>query len=133
MTHRRSGISPSLEDYLEAVLELSCEEGGARTTDIADRLEVSKASVNQAISLLVDRHLAKREKYGPVYLTDDGIAAAEVIRKRHTAIKSFLTDVLGVDDETAEKDACQIEHVISAKTMACLIEFMNKMKKRTKR
>ena len=73
------------------------------------------------------------KKYGPVYLTDDGIAAAEVIRKRHMAIKSFLTDVLGVDEETAEKDACQIEHVVSAKTMACLINFMEKTKKRTKR
>ncbi|MGI6610416.1 MAG: metal-dependent transcriptional regulator [Limnochordia bacterium] len=126
MTRRRVQISPSLEDYLEAVLELSSDDQGARTTDIATKLDVSKASVNQAVGLLVGRHLVTREKYGPIFLTDEGVAAAQTIRKRHEAIKSFLTNVLGVSEAIAEEDACRIEHVVSAKTMASMIDYMDK-------
>lgn len=128
MVTSRSGakISPSLEDYLEAVMELAGNEDGARTTDVAARLGVSKASVNQAMGLLVDRGLISREKYGPVYLTDDGRNAAQAVCRRHHAIKSFLVSVLGVDESIAEEDACRIEHVVSKETMTGLIDFMER-------
>jgi Mn-dependent DtxR family transcriptional regulator len=124
----RSGakISPSLEDYLEAVMELAGADEGARTTDVATRLGVSKASVNQAMGLLVDRGLISREKYGPVYLTQEGRNAAQAVCRRHRAIKSFLVSVLGIDESVAEEDACQIEHVVSKETMASLIDFMER-------
>jgi Mn-dependent DtxR family transcriptional regulator len=124
----RSGakISPSLEDYLEAVMELAGADEGARTTDVATRLGVSKASVNQAMGLLVDRGLISREKYGPVYLTQEGRNAAQAVCRRHRALKSFLVSVLGIDESVAEEDACQIEHVVSKETMASLIDFMER-------
>ena len=126
MAEPRSRISPSLEDYLEAVLELAGDDDGARTTDVAARLGVSKASVNQAMGLLVDRGLISREKYGPVYLTEEGRNAAQAVCRRHRAIKSFLVSVLGIDESVAEEDACQIEHVVSKETMAGLIDFMER-------
>ena len=116
-------ISPSLEDYLEAVLEVADEAGAARTTDVAGRLGVSKASVNQAMGLLVERGLIEREKYGPVYLTNSGVAQARAVLRRHHAIKTFLVSVLGIDENVAEEDACQIEHVVSKETMDALISF----------
>jgi DtxR family Mn-dependent transcriptional regulator len=126
MAEPRSRISPSLEDYLEAVLELAGDDNGARTTDVAAKLGVSKASVNQAMGLLVNRGLIIRERYGPVYLTEDGRDAAQAVCRRHRAIKSFLISVLGVDESAAEEDACQIEHVVSKETMAGLIDFMER-------
>ena len=126
MAESRARISPSLEDYLEAVLELAGDDDGARTTDVAAKLGVSKASVNQAMGLLVDRGLISRERYGPVYLTEDGRNAAQAVCKRHRAIKSFLVSVLGVDESVAEEDACQIEHVVSRETMTGLIDFMER-------
>ena len=126
MAEPRSRISPSLEDYLEAVLELAGDDNGARTTDVAAKLGVSKASVNQAMGLLVNRGLIIRERYGPVYLTEDGRDAAQAVCRRHRAIKSFLISVLGVDESVAEEDACQIEHVVSKETMAGLIDFMER-------
>ena len=126
MAEPRSRISPSLEDYLEAVLELAGDDNGARTTDVAAKLGVSKASVNQAMGLLVNRGLIIRERYGPVYLTEDGRDAAQAVCRRHRAIKSFLISVLGVDESAAEEDACQIEHVVSKETMASLIDFMER-------
>lgn len=126
MAEPRSRISPSLEDYLEAVLELAGDDNGARTTDVAAKLGVSKASVNQAMGLLVNRGLIIRERYGPVYLTEDGRDAAQAVCRRHRAIKSFLISVLGVDESAAEEDACQIEHVVSKETMEGLIDFMER-------
>jgi Mn-dependent DtxR family transcriptional regulator len=126
MAESRARISPSLEDYLEAVLELAGDDNGARTTDVAAKLGVSKASVNQAMGILVDRGLISRERYGPVYLTEDGQDAAQAVFRRHRAIKSFLISVLGVDESIAEGDACQIEHVVSKETMAGIIDFMEK-------
>ena len=126
MAESRARISPSLEDYLEAVLELAGDDDGARTTDVAARLGVSKASVNQAMGLLVNRGLIIRERYGPVYLTEDGRDAAQAVCRRHRAIKSFLISVLGVDESVAEEDACQIEHVVSKETMEGLIDFMER-------
>jgi DtxR family Mn-dependent transcriptional regulator len=126
MAESRARISPSLEDYLEAVLELAGDDDGARTTDVAAKLGVSKASVNQAMGLLVDRGLISRERYGPVYLTEDGRNAAQAVCRRHRAIKSFLVSVLGVDESVAEEDACQIEHVVSKETMTGLIDFMER-------
>lgn len=119
-------MSPSLEDYLEAVLKLADSDSGARTTDIATELGVSKASVNQAIGLLSERGLVQQERYGPIYLTDDGRVRARAIYKRHQAIKAFLMIILGVEEHTAEEDACSIEHVISKETMARLVEYMEK-------
>ena len=126
MAESRARISPSLEDYLEAVLELAGDDDGARTTDVAAKLGVSKASVNQAMGLLVDRGLISREKYGPVYLTQEGRNAAQAVCRRHRALKSFLVSVLGIDESVAEEDACQIEHVVSKETMASLIDFMER-------
>ena len=126
MAESRARISPSLEDYLEAVLELAGDDNGARTTDVAAKLGVSKASVNQAMGLLVNRGLIIRERYGPVYLTEDGRDAAQAVCRRHRAIKSFLISVLGVDESVAEEDACQIEHVVSKETMEGLIDFMER-------
>lgn len=119
-------MSPSLEDYLEAVLDLGVDGEGVRTTDIAARLRVAKASVNQAMGVLVQRGLISREKYGPVFLTDHGRAMAIAVRRRHQTIKSFLISVLGVGESVAEQDACQIEHVISKETMIRLVEFMER-------
>ena len=119
-------MSPSLEDYLETVFKLTNDDTGVRTTDIAAELGVSKASVNQAVGLLSDRGYVRQERYGPVYLTENGKIRARTIYKRHQIIKAFLISILGVDEQTAEEDACNIEHVISKETMDRLTDYMEK-------
>jgi DtxR family Mn-dependent transcriptional regulator len=119
-------MSPSLEDYLETVFKLTDDDTGVRTTDIAAELGVSKASVNQAVGLLSVRGYVRQERYGPVYLTENGKIRARAIYKRHQTIKAFLVSILGVDEHTAEEDACNIEHVISKETMDRLMDYMEK-------
>jgi DtxR family Mn-dependent transcriptional regulator len=72
----------------------------------------------------VDLGFLKHEKYGPVELTDRGKKRAKEIRRRHRLIKSFLTEVLGVPLETAERDACLMEHAVSADTINRLLLFL---------
>lgn len=119
-------LSPSMQDYLEAILDLSSTDDEVRITDIANRLSLSKASTNQAIGGLVERGMVTHRHYGPVALTESGREEARKIRYRHDVLKSFLTNALGVESKIAEQDACLMEHTISQETLTRLVEFMEK-------
>lgn len=124
----KKAISPSQEDYLEAILALEKQGKAIRVTDIAIQLEVSKASVNKAISLLKEACMVEHEHYGTIDLTETGREKAAQVMLRHTTLKRFLYSVLGVEEQTAEKDACLMEHVISEETMSKLVEYLDKLK-----
>ncbi|MDF2655714.1 MAG: iron (metal) dependent repressor, DtxR family [Bacillota bacterium] len=102
-----------MENYLEAIYELSSAGKGARVSDIAERLGVTKASTNSAMTTLSERGLIINEKYKEVLLTEEGRRFAELTAQKHHIIKRFLEDVLSVDAAIADEDACAIEHVIS--------------------
>src|SRR5690554_6836693 len=110
----RKDISPSLEDYLEAILGVMEKNEKVRVTDLSEELDVAKSSVNQAVQKLMELGLVTHEKYGPLVLTATGKKQAEIVKRRHHHLKDFLINVLGVDNSTAEKDACAMEHHISA-------------------
>lgn len=116
--------SPAMEDYLETILELSEVETSVRVTDIAIKLNVAKASVSQAVNNLAQLGFVEQERYGPILLTEKGHKQARKIQRRHQVLRRFLIDVLNVEPEVAEKDACLIEHVISSMTMDRLCEFL---------
>jgi DtxR family Mn-dependent transcriptional regulator len=104
-----------LEDYLEMVSFLS-DEGEVRVTDIATRLKVSKPSVLTALKTLEEQGLLEHERYRTVTLTEKGAIQAAGIRDRHDFLTAFLRDTLGVNAETAEEDACKMEHILSEET-----------------
>ena len=105
-------VSPALEDYLETILDLCRENGRARVVDIAGRLEVGKPAVTAALKTLSDKKLINYSPYKAVSLTERGNEIAEGVHNRHLALKSFLVDILGMDVEAAEIDACKMEHAI---------------------
>jgi DtxR family Mn-dependent transcriptional regulator len=109
-------MTQSLEDYLEMVSFLA-DEGEVRVTDIASRLEVSKPSVLTALKVLEEQGLIEHERYRTVHLTQKGMVQAAEIRDRHSFLTSFLQDIVGVGAETAEKDACKMEHLLSEETL----------------
>ncbi len=117
-------VTSSLQDYLEVILNLSQEDGAARVTDIASSLNIAKASVSQALSVLKKQGLIQQTHYGPVILTAKGKDYARKIRYRHRVIRFFLIEVLGVSSGIAERDACLLEHELSSQTFECLIEFL---------
>ena len=118
-------VTASLQDYLEAILNLVQVKKSARVTDIADRLNIAKPSVIQALILLKDKGLIIQDRYGPVELTVEGRGYALKIRHRHNVICGFLTQVLGVSPAAAEKDACLMEHDLSGETFQRLLAFLH--------
>jgi len=119
-------VTSSLQDYLEVILNLLQEKEKARVTDIADRLDIAKPSVIQALTVLKEKGLIKQDRYGPVELTEAGRRYALKIRHRHKIIYGFLTQVLGVSARAAEEDACLMEHDLSSETFEKLLDFLLK-------
>ncbi|MDR1587020.1 MAG: metal-dependent transcriptional regulator [Treponema sp.] len=122
-------MTQSLEDYLEMVSFLS-DEGEVRITDIATRLGVSKPSVLTALRTLEEQGLLEHERYRTVSLTQKGAVQAAEIRDRHSFLTSFLRDVVGVNAEVAEKDACKMEHLLSEETLKKMKVLARTIKKK---
>ncbi len=104
-------LHASGEDYLEAILLIERKKGAVRSIDIAEWLGVTKPSVSRAVSILKKGDFLC-VKDNLLCLTDSGRAVAEKIYERHCYFKQRLMDV-GVDEQTAEKEACQLEHSLS--------------------
>lgn len=117
-------ISASKQDYLETILDFTASGGQVRSIEIARALNVSRASVNKSLGALKESGLIEHEHYGDVKLTEKGLRVARTVRARHNTLKLFLTVVLGVEAETAEKDACRMEHAISRETATKLEEYL---------
>jgi DtxR family Mn-dependent transcriptional regulator len=121
----KSGESSSLEDYLEMLLVLTRESGASvRITDLSERLGVSKPSASAAVKKLAEAGYASHERYGDVRLTPAGQKRAEEVASRHILLHRFLAVVLGVDEETAQADACRLEHDLSEETVQRLAAFV---------
>lgn len=123
-THTHTRISPQLEDYLETIFDLIQATGTARPRDIAGRLEVHKSTVTAALRSLADKRLINYAPYEMATLTDDGLALALEVRRRHQTLKRFLADVLMVDDATAETNACRLEHAIDGRVWRRLDQML---------
>ncbi len=117
-------LSSHMEDYLEAVLILEEDEGVVRARDIGNLLEVKASSVTNALKKLGREQLINHEKYGYVELTEKGRTQARAILERHNMLIKFLSEILQVDPEVAEKDACKMEHVLSPETSRKLTKFI---------
>ena len=111
-----SAMTQSLEDYLEAVYMLISEDRPAQVRDVAKILAVKMPSVVKAIHELKKLGLVTQEPYAAIELTAKGSRVAKLVLNRHTLIRSFLMK-LGVSRRIADKDACLMEHILSAETI----------------
>lgn len=120
-------MTKSLEDYIEVVYVLIHEKNRARVRDIATTLKVKMPSVVKGISELKKLELVTQEPYGDVELTAKGRRIATMILNRHNKIREFLM-LIGVSKRIADKDACQMEHILSVETMDRIRDFLKKAK-----
>ena len=112
-------LHASGEDYLETVLVLQKEKGMVRSIDVAQRMGVSKPSVCHAVTTLKKGGFLTMDEDFSLHLTDVGQEVAEQIYERH----QFFTRQLiaaGVDPQTAEREACRMEHTISQRSFELL-------------
>ena len=121
---REMSISSTLKEYLEVIYDMSKKGSGARTTDIAKRLGISKPSVNRAVGTLKAKGYVTHEPYGAVLLTDKGRELGEYSGNRNRMVKRFLINVLKMNDADAEKEAVQIARSISFVTAEKMRSYM---------
>ena len=118
----------SKEDYLERILMLTEKKGSVRAIDIATDMGYSKASVSIALKKLKNEHfIIVDEKTGNVNLTESGLKIAKNIYDRHRLLTNILMHI-GVSEQTAEDDACKIEHDLSEETLQRLKETLARVK-----
>jgi len=121
---KSNSLSASLEDYLEAILNIAGETNVARSKDIAKLLGVSKSSVTGALRVLKEKKLANYKPYDSVTLTKAGKAAAAEIARKHNILKSFFVNVLGVETNAAQQAACKAEHTLGSEVITRLLSFI---------
>ncbi|MCI8777106.1 MAG: metal-dependent transcriptional regulator [Oscillospiraceae bacterium] len=121
----------SREDYLETILLLMRKNGGVRSIDIANELNYSKASISRAVGILKESNYISVDRSGQITFTEEGQKRAEAVYDRHITIKSFLKDIVGISSETAERDACKIEHIISDESFEKIKKMVTENEKKS--
>lgn len=117
------GLSESLEDYIEAIFRIILEKHEVKPKDIAKALNVAGASVTGALRILAEKGLIHYAPYDPISLTPTGEAVAEDVYNRHLKLKSFLKNMLQVEEKEADETACRMEHAVSSDIISKLVRF----------
>ncbi len=116
-------LSAGLEDYLEIICNLLEKSDSVKAVEVAKNLNISRASVSEALARLVDKKLINYEPHKGITITEEGLKKAKSVIEKHNTIKYLLNEVLDLDEDTAETNACKIEHVISEDVFLRLKEY----------
>jgi DtxR family Mn-dependent transcriptional regulator len=121
-------LSKKVEDYLEAIFIIIKRKGYARTTDIADCLEVKPATVTEMLRKLDSKGFIQYRKYEGAVLTNEGYKIGEAVKGRHEALKTLLK-FFQIPEDIADKDACLMEHGLDPVTVIQIKKFVKFIKK----
>ena len=117
-------LTAGLEDYIEAIYIASSENKTIKGVELAKILNISRASVSEALSKLVAKGLIEYKSYGNITLTKSGILQAKKVYAKHNILRTFFETVLGIEPQEAGDNACKIEHIVSQ-------DVLNKIEKLT--
>lgn len=117
------GLTENLEDYVYDIFEILKEAPVVRVKDIARKRGVKLSSVVVALRSLSEKKLVNYQKYGYITLTEKGLEKAKEIEMKKRVIYKFLTEILNVTSQTAQRDAHKMEHDLSEETISRIIEF----------
>jgi DtxR family Mn-dependent transcriptional regulator len=120
-------LTHSMVHYLLAIHKLKEHRGYARVTDIANEMGLTKGSVSTALNNLKKRELVIEDESKFLSLSVAGHAAVHDILSSRTLLYYFLKDIVGVTEETAHKDSCLMEHLMSEETRKSFFEFMKNL------
>ena len=123
-----SGITKTMEQYLETIYDLQEKWGAASVTDIAQIRKVKSPSVTYVLRKLKELGLVNYKKYRSVTLTSKGRRIAKKLEKTHETLSSFFI-MIGVEESIADDDACELEHMVNPETAEKLFEFVEWVKK----
>lgn len=120
-------LTNSQEEYLKTIYILEKNNKKVRVTDIANKLKITKPSVNKAIKNLKELHLINYKAYGDISLTKESKEIAKKIIKRQDTLETFLVEVLEINNKQAVEEAQIMKHALSEETAQKLEEYINKI------
>ncbi len=123
-------IHESAENYLETIYVLNEQNGQVRSIDIARHMNFSKPTISIAMRQFREDGYITVDDNGLISLTDKGLEIANRVYKRHQLLTDALVSI-GVSEETADADACKIEHDISEETLECIQRYMETIRKKS--
>ena len=118
-------LTPKDEDYLETIYRISRDSDTVGVTDIARARSVTVPTARTAVSRLIRYGLVRQQHYGKIMLNSDGEKLGEQIYSVHSTIRRFLAEVLLLDAEKADEEACRMEHGLSRSTLRRLSLFLD--------
>ncbi len=119
-------MKKTTEDYLKTIYQLNLRRGRVRCIDLSYEIGVSKPTVSNTVKRLKrDGFITVGEDHC-IGLTDSGLSVAMATLERNRTIRSLLV-ALGVEKKTAERDACEMEHAISAQSLSALKAFAQRV------
>ena len=118
-------ISKSQEEYLKTIYIIQKQDNQPRVTDIAEKMNCTKASVNKSLKILTEQKLINYEPYGKIELTEDGIQLAKKTLEANDIVYLFLKEILGEEDGIAEEEAKEIKMVMRDITLNKLAKFVH--------
>jgi len=120
-------ISKALEEYLKTMYILKKQNGNIRVTDVANKMECTKPSVNKALNNLKQEKLVIYETYGTIELTPEGENLAKKILEAYDIVYVFLKEVLNLEEDTAKSEAEKIKSSISDNTTNKLAKYVHEV------
>lgn len=123
MPVKNSTLSSGLEDYLEAIYVSHINNAPLKGAELARKLNISRASVSEALSKLVAKDLIKYSSYEAISITKSGIQEAKKVYNKHHILKNFFEEILEIEPDEAGRNACEIEHIISQNALNKIVKF----------
>ena len=120
-------VSKALEEYLKTMYILKMQNTNIRVTDIAEKMNCSKPSVNKALNNLKENNLVNYETYGTIELTQTGENLAKKILETYDIIYVFLKEVLNLEENNAKQEAEKIKSAVSDDTINSLAKYVHKV------
>ena len=120
-------ISKALEEYLKTMYILKKQNGNIRVTDIANKMNCTKPSVNKAINNLKEEKLVNYETYGTIELTEEGENLAKKILEAYDIIYVFFKEVLNLEEDAAKSEAEKIKSVATDETINKLAKYVHEV------
>ena len=120
-------ISKSLEEYLKTMYVLKQQNGNIRVTDIANKMNCTKPSVNKALHNLKDNELINYHSYGTIEFTSEGENIAKKVLEAYDIVFLFFKDVLNLSEEDAKSEAEKIKSTMKDNTINKLAKYVHEV------
>lgn len=123
-------VSEAIENYLETIYILSQQQNEVHAIDICSYLSYSRPTVSIVLRQMREHGLVTVNEENHIFLTEEGLKIARHMYERHDLLTNMLV-MLGVSRETAQHDACKIEHDLSDETFDAIKRHMEAYAKKT--